>query len=224
MKYTDDLGNIQVRFVDRPDVVSRFYRDSNVIDMHNQARQFELALEKKWVTLCGYFRLATTLVGIHVTDTWKLAMYHKLLHQDEMSIIRFAGVLSSQLVNFGKRVHLRDPQDSASGEVHPRVVSTSNSLNTPSTISFDQNEMPLRVLTDNVGTNHHQLRYKNGTSKTGKTACLTRRCTHCDEHFLTSYYCGVCSKAFCCPTGRIERDCFAQHVNLIVRRNARLSS
>ena len=34
---------------------------------------------EKWVTDNPYFRLVTTLLGISVTDTWKLASYHKLL-------------------------------------------------------------------------------------------------------------------------------------------------
>ena len=33
--------------------------------------QFDLGLEKKWVTQNGYFRLYTTLLGMTVTDTWK---------------------------------------------------------------------------------------------------------------------------------------------------------
>ena len=71
MKYTDDCGNVCVRLIDRPDVVSLFYKDSNIIDMHNQVRQSDFALEKRWVTTCGYFRLTTTLVGINVVDTWR---------------------------------------------------------------------------------------------------------------------------------------------------------
>ena len=65
--------------VDRPDVVSRFFQESNCVDKHNQVRQFELALEKKWITDDAYFRLFTTLVGINVVDTWKLASRHRLL-------------------------------------------------------------------------------------------------------------------------------------------------
>ena len=48
MKYTDRFGNLCVRFVDRPDVISNFFSDSNTIDCHNQVRQSELGLEKKW--------------------------------------------------------------------------------------------------------------------------------------------------------------------------------
>ena len=86
MKYTDDYGNVQIRLIDCPDIVSCFYKDSNLIDMHNQVRQSELALEKKWVTQCGYFRLATTLIGISVVDCWKLARYQDKITQDSFDV------------------------------------------------------------------------------------------------------------------------------------------
>ena len=38
---------------------------------HNQARQFELGLERHWITHDGYFRMATTLIGMTVTDAWR---------------------------------------------------------------------------------------------------------------------------------------------------------
>ena len=47
MKFSDTHGNVHVRLVDRPAVISEFFGNSNVVDKHNQARQYELALEKK---------------------------------------------------------------------------------------------------------------------------------------------------------------------------------
>jgi hypothetical protein len=38
--------------------------------------QDSLKLEKKWVTQNPWFRLATTLIGITVTDTFLLCNYH----------------------------------------------------------------------------------------------------------------------------------------------------
>ena len=46
MQYTDSYGNICTRYVDHPDVISRFFASSNVIDTHNQLRQDLLQLEK----------------------------------------------------------------------------------------------------------------------------------------------------------------------------------
>jgi protein-disulfide isomerase len=55
-----------VRMLDRPDAISKFFMHSNVIDKHDQACQFELHLEKCWVTLDPYFRLHTTIFGRNV--------------------------------------------------------------------------------------------------------------------------------------------------------------
>ncbi len=63
MKFNDDFGNVVVREVDRPDMISEFFKHSNTIDKHNQSRQSELALEKRWLTHDPYFRLLTTLIG-----------------------------------------------------------------------------------------------------------------------------------------------------------------
>jgi len=69
---------VGVLFVSYADVVSKYFQQSNIIDKHNQARQFELHLEKCWVTKDSYFQLHTTLLGTTVTDCWKLAHYHGL--------------------------------------------------------------------------------------------------------------------------------------------------
>jgi len=36
MKFTDDWGNIHICEVDRPDIISKFFESSNMIDKHNQ--------------------------------------------------------------------------------------------------------------------------------------------------------------------------------------------
>jgi hypothetical protein len=39
MKYTDSIGNVCTRLVDRPDMISKFFASSNTIDAHNQLHQ-----------------------------------------------------------------------------------------------------------------------------------------------------------------------------------------
>ena len=80
MKFTDSYGNVVTRYVDRPEVISNFFRSSNVIDTHNQLRQDLLQLEKNWLPKNPYFRLATTLIGINVTDAYLLANHHKVIN------------------------------------------------------------------------------------------------------------------------------------------------
>jgi len=100
MKYTDGYGNVCTRLVERPDIISKFFAASNVIDTHNQLRQFNLALEKKWLTKNPYFRLATTLIGINVVDTFLLANYHGIINlskstdDKKMTVCRFAVILA----------------------------------------------------------------------------------------------------------------------------------
>jgi len=80
MKFTDDWGNVHVRDVERPDIISRFFENSNTIDKHNQCCQSELALEKRWQTQNPFFRLFTTIIGINVVDCYLLADHHKLIN------------------------------------------------------------------------------------------------------------------------------------------------
>jgi hypothetical protein len=74
-KWPDKYGNVKHRRVDRPDIVSKYFRESNKIDRHNQLRQNELALEQLWLTKDPWFRIDTTLVGMTVTDAYLLAKY-----------------------------------------------------------------------------------------------------------------------------------------------------
>ena len=46
MKYTDDWGNVHCQNDECPDILSKFFEASNMIDKHNQLRQADLALEK----------------------------------------------------------------------------------------------------------------------------------------------------------------------------------
>ena len=72
----DDNGNIVTRAISRPHVVSNYFERSPRVDNHNQSRQHELAMEEAWLTQDCWFRLATTLAGICVTDYWKLVKFH----------------------------------------------------------------------------------------------------------------------------------------------------
>ena len=124
MKYTDVNGNVCIREVERPAIISNFFHNVNTIDVLNHLRQYCLKLEKKWVTQSGYFRIHTTVTGINVVDTMMLCIHHGLLQQhktgiqvkhflnkcgvdrddDEDDITKysmttFAGILARQLLN-----------------------------------------------------------------------------------------------------------------------------
>jgi len=75
-KWKDDNLNTLTRKISRPHVCDIYFKNSNVIDVLNQSRQFDLALEKHWITQCGFFRVVTTLFGVTVVDAWRGYMWH----------------------------------------------------------------------------------------------------------------------------------------------------
>ena len=49
-RFPDKYGNLCVRHVTRPQVIINYFKYSNKVDVHNQVRQFNIGLEKKWIT------------------------------------------------------------------------------------------------------------------------------------------------------------------------------
>jgi hypothetical protein len=192
MKYTDDWGNVNVRFVDRPEIISKFFERSNMIDRHNHVRQSELALEKRWLTQNPYFRLHTSIVGFNVVD--KLAEHHNIINhrlcsqEYKMTMTKFAGVLANQLIkNVDRLLSIYSP---ISQEVRrlmnePETIiatkdSSCSSTTTTSTITTtEQLQISLRQLEDTNGIIHHQIKYKIGTGCTGKRQTKARPCAIC---------------------------------------------
>lgn len=68
-KWPDEYGNVCTRNVLRLVICSRYFKYARMIDNHNQMRQHELALEKKWVTQDCWFRLYTSIIGMTVVDS-----------------------------------------------------------------------------------------------------------------------------------------------------------
>ena len=83
------FGNVKAYYVPRPDVVLRFYRHSNCIDMSNQLREDGLRLENQWITRDGYFRLCTGLVGMTVVDVFKLGQFHGILPRGKFYLLLY---------------------------------------------------------------------------------------------------------------------------------------
>ena len=75
-KWHDSRSNRCERWIDRPAVVSFYFKKCNGIDVGNVMRQKVLRLEKSWVTQDGYFRVLTTLIGTNVVDTYRAYISH----------------------------------------------------------------------------------------------------------------------------------------------------
>ena len=91
-KWTDEYGNVRARPVERPEVISRYFQYSDVVDSHNHARQALLGLEKKWATQNCWFRLDCTIIGITLTDSWKAFKIGAPTHiksEKEISVVDF---------------------------------------------------------------------------------------------------------------------------------------
>ena len=99
-KWKDENGNTIRKRVKRPDVVARYFQQSNKVDMHNHARQGELQLEKAWITTNGFFRVATTLFSLTVTDCWRAYRHHlhKRHRHKNIGIAEYASLLAKDLL------------------------------------------------------------------------------------------------------------------------------
>ena len=68
-KYPEPYHNVVIHPVARPLVMSKFSGSVDGVDSHNKSRQSDLALEKFWVTQCGWIRLCKTVyMGINITN------------------------------------------------------------------------------------------------------------------------------------------------------------
>jgi len=194
MKYTDDFGNLCSREVDRPSVISHFFGDSNTIDSYNKAWQANLALEKKWLTKDPWFRLTTTLIGINVTDAWKLASFHGI-------------------INFSKK----DPEKMMT------ITRPPNSKCSSLTCSdVPDGIVPICSIADANGLMHLMVKLPLKKGSSGRKRTLARMCKLCKakniHHYVTfnCYTCGL-SASYCSPDDKHEHDCFLLHVKAIKR-------
>jgi hypothetical protein len=241
MKYTDDWGNIHIREVDRPDVISKFFESSNMVDKHNHLRQSELALEKHWQTQNAFFWLHTTIIGMNVVDCYKLADHHKLInqripdHEYKMTILQFAGYLSHQLINNADYlVSLYSPISQELRALRcdtttaPNTVSILTPESTSTITEGDKIIISLRVLKDANQDDHHQVAFDKTTGSKGKKRTKTRPCIRClkedNKRRLVGFGCHTCGLALCCPNAsNKDRDCFLEHVLAVCRRSNRQS-
>jgi hypothetical protein len=98
-KFPDKFGNTRERSVVRPAVISQYFEISDAVDSHNHARQFLLALEKRWVTHNPWFRIDTTFVGITVVDAWKCLQYHLPRKYSKYTVKQVADCIAWDCVN-----------------------------------------------------------------------------------------------------------------------------
>jgi hypothetical protein len=215
--------------VDRPAIISDFFHDSNTVDKHNHACQHELALEKSWHTSDPWFRLDTSMTGIILTNTWKLAGYHRIYDQrlkiieggktNPMPIKRFTNILTKQLLekadNLPSRTGLSAGPNGLSGTVSASSGGGSTSSGAVSSLTDDDDNDGVTYV-NNYGVVHKPKILPMTIGKSGK--CYTKQC-HCDqcttvENKLcsTSFLCCKCDKPYCLLSASNGcRNCFIVH-------------
>ena len=62
-KWKEVHGNTMTGDIPRPQVISKYFSESDIIHIFNQGRQFDLCLKKHGVTDDGYFRLVMTFIS-----------------------------------------------------------------------------------------------------------------------------------------------------------------
>ena len=209
-KWKDVHGNTMTRDIPRPQVISKYFSESNIIDIFNQGRQFDLCLEKHWVTDDGYFRLVTTLFGIIVTDCWKGYNFHlpvnhrhKGLELEDFARILardlFENQFSSDRTSEDRAITILDdcylPPKKIPSLVQTLSLSEADALTTLSSLSqsivdkktSDDNQHQLTVCTDEI---QHEVKCNlTGKIRVGKRK-RRGKCSECGNN--TRFYCLSC--------------------------------
>ena len=192
-RFPDKFGNVCIRHVGRPEIVSTYFEFSNQTDMHNQSRQYDLGLEKRWVTQDPYFRLYTTMLGMTVVDCWKL-MRSKLKVKKRYPLLDFADCLALELCKEADTLEKEESRVSRSG----LVVNTTYSLEEDTHISS---------LSSPKGCSHHTMEFLTS----GQLRCCWCSRVHLVER-KTTMKCKECKVGFC--RDRSGRNCWSHHVAL----------
>ena len=218
-KFNDSFGNVHHRDVPRPQVLNLHFHNCNKVDVHNQARQHELALEENWVTHDGYFRQWTTFLGICITDLWLLKeqRHHTRVGSEPESrnLLKFADELAYSLL-----------EKAENSEHRPGVILCPLSTTTDNSGSKSPSQSTLTpddfcaTPTSNGPHSKHTPKYyirKKGTRTRSETSSGGKqaRCVWCSrvegkKNVKTQLTCEECGTGFCNP--KSGRDCWNKHV------------
>ena len=231
----------EIRYVDRPQVISEFFNDSNSIDSNNQLRQSEIALEKKWVTQDPYFRLTTTKIGMDVTDAWMLMNHHDLFpafvvnrysvtNQRKVPMKAFGGILGGELIEIAERMEKDEEEGNNEYAESPiaNVDDRTNNTNEPgerilqrptNIITYDDgrgkllhNCIKIRQFQDGNNIIHGLAKFPVTIGRTNnRKRSVSKQCIHCKK--LTTCFCTHCMRPMCYSVSNMHaRTCFVDHI------------
>ena len=75
-RFPEMYYNVSVRPIVCPHLLGRYYNARNAIYNHNRMHQYDIALDKYWVTQSGFFTLATTVALVMRITDGKLLYCH----------------------------------------------------------------------------------------------------------------------------------------------------
>jgi len=93
--FPDKYGNVCIRHVMHPEIIAQYFKISNCVNLYNQSRQFNLALEKQWITQKPYFRLYTTMIGMSVVDAWTI---DRLTKKKSLNIKEYVDLMEKDMI------------------------------------------------------------------------------------------------------------------------------
>ena len=191
----------QQRTIAQPKAAETFYKGAAKIDQHNRHRQDTLRLERKLETNEWHKRVATTIFGMIVIDSYLLCKgCTKIGDLHEPSF--FIEKLGEQLIdNDYDRTNLRTR---SSNKRRSREVTMA--------------ALPLEIDTSQYLTNTTPTKQRKKNPKTGAlTMCKQGRCIVCKKTWVTTV-CRECQKDqpdvskkqfWCCRSGT---SCFDSHI------------
>ena len=172
-KWTDKNGNRCERRIGRPHVCSTFFENNNKNDIHNQMRQYELRLEKCWVTCDGYFRIITSLLGITTIDAWR--GYQKSTRPSHrhcnLALLKFVDMAVLDMLT-------NDLNDGSDAKAEDSISSFTTKESPPAMTLFHQGNQ------DSQETQMSELTWISGTPSVLAQAQEHRRIAHLAAHQL----------------------------------------
>ena len=228
-KYPDAYHNQVIRDIPRPEVVSIYYGGSNEVDVHNQERQSELRLEKHWKTTDGFFRIATTMIGICVTDTW-LAVRNGVSGNSRyanMPINQFADLLSKELVDRQWQRNAK-PATSLLGlssgiydgcDVSALTEATTSPSNSRSVVTSPSRSGDTVGVPNSEGVPFIPACFREqrpivqimklpGQNRAGRKNCCNEGC----GGKKTRFFCFYCKKGYCKDSVEKKMCCYTTHI------------
>ena len=239
-KYWTEDGSKIVKLYDRPNVISKYFSVIGTVDNHNMSRQGKLALEKAWKTHDPYHRFMTSMIGVTITDIWKIYRWHieggphrsKIAktrrHKDwGITVEQMAERIGSALLRYFK------PEAFPIGFIYGQP--TLHALRNQGQVQQQQQDEDSSVeVVPNPQMICHEVQSVSSTEVAKIPRRSLRRHTpmrfgavngrqerkRCRWCYLyenkidrrTSWYCLQCDRAFCMASSRCVRDCFSLHI------------